>query len=156
MDDIPLVEHQCPKLFDYMKTTDVPYFSSFPSGHFMMNRAFPVDEVVTALDDDILNNVGCYAIGYAIAKGFDMTLYGMDYYWEHTGDYEKGGQAVCYLIGLARGRGIQVNITMPSPLLDTNSVRMIDGKPRRKLYGYTKQPAMGHLPPAKGIEGAPV
>ncbi len=157
IDDTSLVEGVCPVLLNYMKTTTTPYYSSLPDGHYPSNRAFPIDEVVTDLRDDLFNNVGCYAIGYAISIGVEsMTLYGMDYFWENYGSYERGGQAVSYLVGLARGRGIEVNVTMPSPLLDTNTVRVIDGKPRRRLYGYKEQPAMGHLPPSLGIEGAPL
>ncbi len=156
MDDTGLVEDPCPVLHKYMKETTTPYYSSLPKGTYPANRLYPIDDVVGAVQDDLFNNIGCYAIGYAIAMEYDMNLYGLDYYWEHTGTREKGGQAVAYLVGLARGMGLEVNITMPSPLLDTNTVRVIDGKPRRQLYGYKEQPPMGHLPPARGIEHAPL
>ncbi len=157
VDDIPLVKDACPTLYEYMENTETPWLSCLPAGHFKANKPFPVDDVVTALNDDLLNNVGCFAIGYAIAIRVEsMTLYGMDYFWDFSMAYERGGPAVAYLIGLARGKGIEVNITMPSPMLQSNTVRMIDGKARRQLHGYTKQPAMGHLPDALGIERAPI
>ncbi len=157
IDAIPLVKDTCPVLYEYMQNTETPYLSSLPSGHFKASKPFPVDDVVRALNDDLLDNVGCYILGYAIAIGVEsMTLYGMDYFWDLTVRYEKGGQSVAYLVGLARGKGIEVNITMPSPLLDSNTVRVIDGQPRRQLHGYNKQPAMGHLPGSLGIERAPI
>ena len=153
IDDIPLVKDTCPVLHEYMETTETPYLSAFATGTFKSNQQFPLDVVVTAINDDLLNNVGCYAIAYAIAIGVErMTLFGMDYFWDMTMNYERGGPAVAYLIGLARGRGIEVNITAPSPMLQTNTVRIIDGRARRQLHGYTKQPAMGHLPGTLGIE----
>ena len=160
IDDSSMFETDCPLLFEYVSSKNAtPFYtcqSNYPQG-----MDYPIDDVVTALNDDLLNNVGCYAIGYAIARGYDMTLYGMDYLWDAGGDplpeskafYERGGQAVSYLIGLARGMGLNVTITAPSPLLDINTVRIVDGKARRKLYGYINQPAMGHLPPALGVEG---
>lgn len=155
IDDRTLFESECPLLYEYMQREDSTPFFTCQTSKYPRSIPYPVDDVVNALDDDLLNNVGAFAIGYGISRGCDMTLYGLDYHWEGTSSYERGGQAVSYLIGLARGRGLDVKITMPSPLLDTNTVRVIDGKPRRKLYGYTKQPYMGHLPQAKGVEGAP-
>ena len=161
IDDSTMFKTDCPVLHEYMCSEEATPFYTCQANDFPQGQPYPVDDVVKALNDDLLNNVGCYAVAYGITMGYDMTLYGMDYLWDAGGDplpeskafYERGGQAVSYLIGLARGRGLKVTITHPSPLLDINTVRIVDGKARRKLYGYVKQPPMGHLPPALGVEG---
>ena len=156
IDDRSLFEAECPRLFSYMMSEDATPFVTCHTSEYPRSIPYPIDDVITALNDDLLNNVGAYAVALAIAKGYDMTLYGLDYHWEKDLSYEAGGQNVAYLIGLARGRGLKVHVTMPSQMLDTNTVRVIDGVPRRKLYGYVEQPPMGHLPMALGVEAVPL
>lgn len=156
LDDLTVMADAHPDFTDWLRTHDRPVVTSTVYPGFPTAVVYPLDAVVTCIDDDLLDNGGVMALAQAITEGAtEISLYGLDFNWSgHS--HEQGGEACAYLVGLARGRGVAVNITLPSPFMDARTVREIDGKARRQIYGYRlKQPPMGHLPPAKGIDGAP-
>lgn len=153
----PLEEIPIPEIIKFLRGHNKPIYTSRAHPDFPTAVDYPLDAVVTDLQDDLLNNSGVMALALAIVRGpEEISVYGLDYNWPGlAAENEKGGQAAAYLIGLARGRGIHVRLPVPTALLDAYSVREIDGKARRVIYGYSPQPEMGHLPPARGIDGAP-
>jgi hypothetical protein len=83
-----------------------------------------------------------YVIPYALMIGVKrLVLYGVDY--EYPGiDARENGRACCeFWIGWALAKGMLVQVTESSSLLDARKGRV--------FYGYLRQPIIVEVPPPK-------
>lgn len=85
--------------------------------------AYPEVEIVERFGRVFTNTIS-WMIALAIYEGYDIGLFGVDM----VRDYELEGRvSVAYLIGVARGLGLEVTIAESCPLLKVD-----------KLYGFER------------------
>ena len=92
---------------------------------------YPIQEVCESVGTAYFTSSPAYAIGLAIHEKVDeIKLFGINN--SSSIEYFKQKACIEYLLGLARGRGIQVTLTADCPLLkaplyasDTNDMEMV-------------------------------
>lgn len=90
---------------------------------------FPLEDVINDLGHPYFNSTAAYAVALAIHEGAaTIGLWGVDYTYANSHHAEQGRACVEFWLGKAHERGIGVNISEGSSLLDT-----CDGL---SLYGY--------------------
>jgi hypothetical protein len=113
-----------PKQFDFFMTqSHFRLYTLVKWPTLPISEAFPRNEVVSYIrnisQDDILNvftSTPAWMISLAMYEKFEeIHLYGFDMAGESEYEFERDGMS--YLIGLARGAGIKVNIPYKSLLL---------------------------------------
>ena len=141
MDDLRIQAGKFPHYGRKLSTHDRPIITSQSYPEFPMSINLPIQEICTKIGDDYFVNTACYTIAYAIYIGVEeLTLYGCDFHYPNSDLREEGGQNAAYLLGLARTFGMTFKMTQTTTFMGANSTTLVDGHPRRKLYGYKTQP----------------
>lgn len=92
---------------------------------------FPIEAVVGDLGTAYMNNTVAWAVAWAIAQGAArIKLFGADFSYPNRHGAEAGRGCVEYLLGIAHGRGIQIEVPVETTLLDANVPAAL------KPYGY--------------------
>lgn len=101
-------------------------------GRFPNAVAYPLDEMIAAFGKYFTSSIG-YMLALAISEGFGwIGLYGVDLASDVEYPHQRPNTE--YLVGIARGRGIHVEIA-PGGAINKSSY----------LYGYEKEPAANPL-----------
>jgi len=146
MDDMRGQAAAIPEYGVMMRRHDKPIITPAVYDEFPMAVRYPVEDVLEFLKDDFLNSTVAYAVAYAMMTGVKtMSLYGCDFYYPNVTRREEGGQCCAYLLGLAKGHGMQFRLPQTSTMLSAYQAKVVsDGNGGRKvcrpLYGYLKQP----------------
>ena len=143
MDDLRRIRRRFPEWSAELKQTSVPIITSKVYPEFPTSIAFPLDEVFKCVKDDVFTTSVAYMIAYAIYKKVkDLYLFGCDFWYPGSLSKEPGAEAVTYLLGIAKERGVHFRIPQSSTLLDANmvSVDKETGEVKRPLYGYDYNP----------------
>jgi len=141
MDDLRDIESRYPAWANTLKLTDVPIITCREYPEYPTAEAYPIQEVQAFLNDDWFTNTVAYAVGYAALIGVqDFYMFGCDFKYPGSSAVEAGHDNVCYLLGLARSKGLRYRIPQQSTLMDTNLAQLQDGQLKRPLYGYDFNP----------------
>lgn len=110
----------------------IPFISLKKYPEIPTSIAYPIDEIIDAFGTDYFTNGIDYMTAYAIYTGADeINLYGVNVMSGSAYAFERPG--VCFWVGYAKGRGIQVNIFGKWSTI----MRSRDGE----LYGYKREQA---------------
>jgi hypothetical protein len=143
MDDLKGVEKRYPEWADRLKLSNNPIITCKEYSDYPAAFAFPIREVMNCVRDDYFTNTVAYAVGYAIYTGVqELSMFGCDFAYPGSAAIEPGHGNVCYLLGIAKERGLNYKIPGGSSLLDCNMAYQdkTTGKVRRPLYGYDFNP----------------
>ena len=93
---------------------------------------YPLEEVVAATTFSYFNNTVAYAVAFAIKeKVGKINFYGIDFSYKHNLHFAEAGRAcVEFWCAIAMSRGIRIQVSPASPLMDSNV------PDEEKLYGY--------------------
>jgi SAM-dependent methyltransferase len=108
-----------------------PVYTSRPHPDYPGLVAYPLEEVVRDTGYAYMNSTAAHAVAFAVyLRVKKITLFGMDFTYEHSHHAEKGRACVEFWLGIAAARGIQISIPQKSSLMDGCE------PPRERLYGY--------------------
>lgn len=143
MDDLKWLEAKDPGYAAWLREHPNPIITSTGYFDFPMAVEYPLNQVIGFLEDDIFTvNTVSYALAYAIYIGVEKVyLYGCDFFYPDGNKSEQGGQAVAYLLGLAKGKyGLDYGIPSGSSLLYSNKATIgPNGIARLPYYGYHRK-----------------
>ena len=135
MHDRSLWERRGDVYLQTLKDSCVPIYMQRVEPDIPMSREYPLDRVAS-VTGDYFNSSIAYMLALAVYENRDIRLYGVD---NHT-DEEWWFERPCneYLIGLAKGRGLDVWVHPDSSLLKFQpTVRFGDEVQNyRGRYGY--------------------
>ncbi len=101
---------------------------------FHNGKAFPLDEVVADLPRCYLDCTVSYMLAYALHKGFEkIGLWGCHFVVNE--EFRIQLPSVAWLIGLAEGRGVEIEIGGGSPLMASGYVQGRYGVDQQKRWG---------------------
>lgn len=149
MDDLRWVEQHDADYAARIKRHDKPVITCYEYPDYPNAVAYPLEAVIKALGDDLINNTVAYAVAYAMVTQVKMlTLYGADFYYPDTQAREEGGQATAYLLGQAGRFGMQFSLPQSTSLLCANHTKVDaeTGRPFRPLYGYHRRSQIKTMP----------
>lgn len=138
MDDFRWIEQKHPQYAEWLKKHDKPIITSTVYPEYANAVPYPFDDVLGTIEDDIFaNSTVSYMVAYAIHIGVErFSIYGADFIYPDGNKAEEGGQAVAFLLGMARELGIGHRIPKDSSLLYANKTEMTNDGPKRIRYGY--------------------
>lgn len=144
MDDLRWLEGFKPDYAKTLKKHDKPIITSTAYDDYPMTVAYPYEEVLETIGDDIFNvNTVAYAVAYAIHIGVrEVSIYGADFSYPNGSTAESGGQAVAFLCGLMRYFKMTHKIPQDSTLLYANKTQLTGSKFERPPYGYHRKEEM--------------
>lgn len=145
MDDLKVVERRYPDWSTELKREKIPIITCKQYDDYPTSVAYPLKQVIDAVEDDFFSTTVAYQIGLAILmKVKELYIYGADYYYPNAIAVESGLGCVGYLLGIAKGKGINFKVPNSSTLMDAHLAYQdtVDGEQvvRRKLYGYDYNP----------------
>lgn len=115
-----------------LRRSSAPIYTTRHCQLFPATVAYPLGEVVRDLRIAYFSNTVAYAIALAIHEKVDVIqLWGCDFSYENSAAYEPGRACVEFWISQAMARGIRVQFSPNTRLLNTNGA---------KFYGYLDQP----------------
>ena len=118
-------------MLDWMPNHPGPLYVIRPYDFIPNAVQYPVEDVLNDVGFPYFNNTVAYAVGYAIYIGVDMLkLYGCDFTYANHHVGESGRGNVEWLLGMAGERGMKIEVSQSTTLLDAN-VPMED-----RLYGF--------------------
>jgi hypothetical protein len=107
-------------MLKWLKTTDIPIYTSRPHDDYPSLRALPVEEMMNNLVYDYFNSTAAWAVAYAIHIGVKrIAVFGMDFTYENSHKAEKGRACVEFWLGVAAAKGIKIEIPLISSLMDS-------------------------------------
>jgi hypothetical protein len=125
---------------EYLRTTDVPIYMQSVQPDIPASVEFPLQDVV-AVTGDYFNSSIAYMLALAIVEGHDMDIWGVD----NSPFEEWAFERPCneYLIGLAKGKGLDVWIHESSALLRFHPDILFMDKRQNYVqrYGYLREEA---------------
>lgn len=125
-----LTDYCLPEYLEFLQTCGVPVITRAPTDLIPTATPFPFDRAVETFGSYFESTIG-YMLALAILEGYqEIALFGVD--MAPGTVYEAHRNSTEYLIGWARGRGIDVFVPQRSFLL----------KPTNGLYGAT---CTGHI-----------
>lgn len=142
MDDFRWIEQHDGFYAKRIQELNVPVFTSTVYEEYPTAEEYPLEAVESFLSDDI--GFSCtigYALSYALYKGVtEVAFYGCDFWYPQIKNREEGGQAVAFLCGVAKVKGVQIRIPHESTLLNANWFEQRDdGSFSRKRYGFHRK-----------------
>lgn len=154
MDDLRVQATRYPVYGERLKVHPKPIITSTPYDEFPTAVAYPIQEVVDLIGENAwLNNTVIYAIAYALLSGVkQLYLYGADFYYINMTRREEGAQAAAYLIGIAKGLGMQTILPQTTSLLAAGQIKVVEDHVYRPLYGYMQHPLIEDEALAKHIQ----
>jgi SAM-dependent methyltransferase len=120
----------------WLKTHPGPVYTSVVREGYPGLVAFPLEEVLNGGYDSAggvpyFNSTAAYAIAYAVHVGVKkISLFGMDFTLANAHKAEKGRACCEFWLGIAAARGIEINVSEHTSLLDACET------PEMRLYGY--------------------
>lgn len=143
MDDLKVQQQFKPGLLDLLKRRNKPVITSKAYPEICDSYDYPVSEVanigIPIFGKPYLHNSVSQVIGYGLWKGVkEMRIYGADFTYPNREFAEAGRANVEAWITLAVIRGMRIELTKRTSLLDAVS-------DTRGIYGYAEQPAV-YLP----------
>ena len=115
----------------WLKGHPGPIYTSRPHPDYPGMVAFPLADVITDTNFAYFNSTAAYAVAYAIWLGVEkLSLFGMDFTYEHSHHAEKGRACVEFWLGIAAARGIKLWMPRESSLMDACTSQT------DRLYGY--------------------
>jgi hypothetical protein len=142
MDDLKWLEKKRTDYAGWLRNHNKPIITSFAYSDYPMSVPYPLHQVGDFLQDDIFTaNSVAYMVAYAMYIGVqDMVIYGADFCYPNGNFAEKGGQAVAYLLGRCKERGIRFRLPPTSTMLYANEVNVgQEGLGKRTFYGYHRR-----------------
>lgn len=114
MHDRSLWSRRGHEYIETLRTSEVPIYMQRHYDDIPASVAFPVEQVAEVIGADYFNSSIAYMLGLAILQSRDIEVWGVD---NHT-DSEWWFERPCneYLIGVARGKGLNVWIHPDSSL----------------------------------------
>lgn len=146
MDDLKHIERTYPEWAAKLKHTKQSIITCKAYDDYPTSQAYPIEEVIQCVRDDLFNTTVAYMLGYVLylhSQDPIQTLYlfGCDFYYPNSQAQEAGAANVCYLLGIAKERGINFRIPQSSSLMDAHLVKQDEhGRVYRPLYGYDYNP----------------
>ena len=135
-----------PNYLDRLKNLDVPLYMQEAYDEIPNATEYPLDEV-SSLIGDYYNSTIAYMLGLAIYEGYEkIALWGVDLIgqggWGHADEYMDERPNVEYLLGFARGKGIEVWTPDECPLLKFGGRFPLGNVVPHygKRYGFLKEP----------------
>ena len=102
--------------YEFLKSCDVPLFMGHPNGEFPTAVLYPTDDVVKNLGRNYLTSTVAKAVAMAIYEEVDeIKIYGVK--MASNTEYVEQRPCVEWLIGLAEGRGIKVDLPPDTPVM---------------------------------------
>ena len=144
MDDFRWLEARNENYSNSLRAFDKPIITSTVYPEYPMSVEYPLQEVIQSIGDDVfaVNSVS-YAVAYAIHIGVkEMSIYGADFSYPNGNTAESGGQAVAYLLGIAKERGIQFRLPANTTMLYANETKQTNQGMVREYYGYHRKAEM--------------
>ena len=117
---LPLIDPDCTKVFsfngyhqeamDIAQENNIPVVSTKPYA----TETFPYDGIIKEFGIGYFRPTESYMIAYAIYLGYEkLKLYGIDF---ETGDFAADKARIMFWVGVAKGKGIEVEIAKTSKL----------------------------------------
>ena len=98
-----------------LKASTIPIMMCEKYDDIPMSVAYPLDDIIKALETDYFTNSISYMIAYAIYTGYEeIAIYGVDMAQDE--EYAKERPSVEYFVGYARAKGIPVYIPPESDI----------------------------------------
>lgn len=106
MHDRSLFETRGKAYIERLRSTDVPIYMQQQHDDIKFCREYPLNDVASDVGDYFGSSIA-YMLGLAIhEKATEIGMWGVDL----TDDYDHQRPGIEYLIGFARGRGIDVSV----------------------------------------------
>jgi hypothetical protein len=137
MDDVRIQEARAKELPDsnianmlkWMRTHQGPIYTSRVHPDYPGLVAYPLEDVINSVGVPYFNSTAAYAVAYAVHLGVKkISLFGLDFTYPNSHHAEKGRACVEFFLGIAIARGIEINISDHSTLMDAGE--------RDHFYGY--------------------
>jgi hypothetical protein len=145
MDDLRWLERQSKIYTKFLQKHDKPIITCFAYPDYPNSVEYPLNDVAATIGDDIFAvNTVSYMVAYAIHIGVEeFAVFGADFSYPDGSTAESGGQAVAYLLGMAKERGMRHILPQTTTLLYANKVKVGPaGQVFREPYGYHRRREM--------------
>ena len=139
MDDVRVQERRAeaqPKsnianMLKWMRGHSGPIYTSHVDPGYPGLVPYPVQDVIQDLGMVYFNSTVAWAVAFAIhARVGVISLFGLDFSYQHSHKAERGRACVEFWLAAARARGIKINVSANTSLLDACE------DPDSKLYGF--------------------
>lgn len=118
-------------LLPWLKRHPGPVYTSRPHPDYPGLVPYPLEAVVRDTGYAYMNSTAAYAVAFAaFLRPKKISLFGMDFTYEHSHHAEKGRACVEFWLGICVARGIKVSMPKRSSLMDACEPS------RDRLYGY--------------------
>ena len=140
MDDLIEQEKFRPNLFKALRKFNYPVMTSIRRPEVVPNSYdYPIEEIakmgIPVFGKPYLNNAVAMAVAYALYKGVKaMVIYGADFTYPNRSFAESGRACVEAWITLASIRGMNIQLSQTTSLMDSVA--------DHGIYGYSEQPAI--------------
>jgi hypothetical protein len=130
INDTKHTHDDCSGYEGWLRSAKVPIMTAFPEADICPTAVqYPLQQVLEKVPYPYLNNTVAYATAYAVAEGYnEISFFGCDFTYPDKHAAESGRGCVEFLIGIAVGRGVKINVADSSSLLDSCA--------EDKFYGY--------------------
>jgi hypothetical protein len=145
MDDLRWLERKDKVYAKMLQKHDKPIITCFAYPDYPMSVEYPLQDVGECIKDDVFAvNTVAYMVAYAIYIGVEeFAIFGADFSYPDGSTAESGGQAVAYLLGMAKERGLRHILPQTTTLLYANKVIVApNGRTFRESYGYHRRREM--------------
>lgn len=142
MDDLRWLAKRDNAYGEFLKKHDRPIITSTVYPEFPNAIEYPYAQVIAKLQDDVFNqNTVAYMVAYALfTEVKEICIFGADFVYPNGNFAEAGGQAVAFLLGLAKFYGMTYKIPQSSTLLYCHQVKNLgNGVIGRPPYGYHRR-----------------
>lgn len=110
-----LNSHRSANYIDHLRNSKIPVMMCKKEDDIPMSEAYPLDDIIKALETDYFTNSISYMVAYALYYGAtEIAIYGVDMAQDE--EYAKERPSVEYFIGYARAKGIPVYIPPESDI----------------------------------------
>lgn len=105
-----------PEHIAFLRDCDVPLYMRFPSPEFPASLPYPYEAVYSSVGRRYLTSTAAHAVALAIHEEVDeIKLYGVNL--ASNTEYVEQRPCIEWLLGLAEGRGIKVDVPSAAPML---------------------------------------
>ena len=119
---------------DSLKEFDIPIYMQESYSEIPNSIAYPLDDVISIVGDYFSSSIA-YMIGLAILEKVDrIGMWGVDMSADDEHEYQRPNAE--YLLGFAKGRGIDVFVPEESPLLTFGFGDQVLADDWKGRYGY--------------------
>lgn len=115
----------------WMKSHPGPIYTSRPKDDYPGLVAYPLEDVINSTGYAYFNSTAAYAVAFALHLGVrKISLFGIDFTYPNAHHAERGRACVEFWLGLAAARGVELQVSDGSSLLDMCE------PPECAFYGY--------------------